>query len=270
MQKINHKNCIQFVDYWSDEKKKSFLVLEYVGGGSLQEFLDQSPNKTLPLYQARKLFKQLMKALKHVHGLGIVHRDVKPENIMLNSKKSKLKLSDFGIAYCPAEKDNNNPSDEEADNPRKRCYGSPAYQSPEVTSGKGPAFHPAVDVWAAGIILYQMCFGKYPFQIASSDVLKNSNKGLKETLNGLCQCKMIIPEGTDPQLCNLLKGMLEIDPQKRLTVSQVRSSAWIKLKMKKTKMPEAVSKSSNGSLKTPSFLGSSTKFVKCNFASKRE
>lgn len=263
MQKINHKNCIQFVDYWHDEVNcKSYLVLEYVGGGSLQEFFDQiSPFNGLPHYQARKLFKQLMEALKHVHSMKIIHRDVKPENVMLSSKRDKLKLSDFGIAHCPAEK-GDSPSDDDADNPRKRCYGSPAYQSPEVTSGKGPAFSTAVDVWAAGVILYQLCFGKYPFQSASEN-FKGSQKGLKETLNGLCQCKFTIPEGTDAGLASLLKGMLDVDPQRRLTVSQVRSSSWIKMKMKKvSKMPEASAPAPKQNCS--SFLGSSIKFVKCN------
>jgi len=205
MKRIDHKNCIQYIDYWSEEycKKKCYLVLEYVGGGSLQELFDQKIQ--LPIYQTRKLFQQLIRALKHLHGLGIVHRDVKPENIMLTDKM-QLKLSDFGIADFI-----DNQEDEE--NPRKRCHGSPAFMAPEMAKSSIPTT--GQDIWAAGIVFYQMCFNKYPFTIETKG-------SVKTILDNLCLCKFTIPESADPTLSHLLNGILQMDPKKRYTISQIK------------------------------------------------
>ncbi|PRP81864.1 hypothetical protein PROFUN_08728 [Planoprotostelium fungivorum] len=218
MRGIDHKNCIGFIDYWTEDsaKKKCYLVLEYVGGGSLQDLLNTK--MTLPTYQVRKLFSELIRALKHIHTQGIVHRDVKPDNIMLTDK-GHLKLSDFGIADFFS-------GQEDEENPRKRCHGSPAFQAPEVTAGHPP--DPSGDVWSAGVVLYQMAFKKYPFIV-------DTKGSVKTMMDGLCRCQFSIPPETEPELANLMKGIFIADPKKRMTLKQIKAHPWMKMKMKKEK-----------------------------------
>lgn len=172
MKKIHCKYCISFVDYWKDEEQeKSFLVLEFVGGGSLRELLERSPTKSLPLKQARRIFRQLIRSLDYLHSVGLVHRDVKPDNIML-TKEGSVKLSDFG-ATCTYEEgqsendekmqqshrsstssESSKQSNRSAKGERTQFrHGSPAFLPPEVASGETNFSGNAMDIWAAGIVL---------------------------------------------------------------------------------------------------------------------
>lgn len=243
MKKIHYKHCTQFVDYWTDdESEKSYLVLEYIGGGSLQDLLHRAPNKSLPLCQARHIFHQLLKALEYIHSIGIVHRDVKPDNIMLTTQ-CKLKLSDFGVARILSDdysspptprgekssSDSNHSSPDSTSTPKTshpvRHSGSPAYQPPEVASGSTSFPGPTMDVWAAGVILYSMVFGRYPFEIDGNNV--------KVLFEHIAACEYTIPKSADPQLESLLRGILQPDPNKRLTVSQCKLHPFMTKKLKK-------------------------------------
>lgn len=98
MRKLRHKNVIELLDVlYNEEKQKMYLIMEYCVGG-LQEMLDSViPEKKLPMHQAHDYFVQLLDGLEYLHGCGIVHKDIKPGNLLLTLDHT-LKISDFGVA----------------------------------------------------------------------------------------------------------------------------------------------------------------------------
>lgn len=244
MQNIDHRHCIKFVEYWrNEEQEKAFLVLEFVGGGSLRELMDRAPGKRIPLKQARRIFRQVLKALSYLHSNGLVHRDVKPENIMLTTE-GMVKVSDFGVACTMEDGQDENEEKANRSNPMTRSsssassegswssrtihrHGSPAFQPPEVASGSCAFSGAAMDVWAAGVVLYEMVTGKFPFHTAGGNIkqlMENINKGIEN-----------FPANLDPSLISMLQGVLDTDPKKRSTIHQTNSHPFM---LKRIKMEE--------------------------------
>ncbi len=128
-----------------------YIVMDYCEGGTLRHFLDYSPQLTLK--QSLKLIIDLLSGLKFAHGKGIIHRDIKPENILLkvSDRFWTAHISDFGIAKLHQE---TNPQGVMGDT------GSPAYMAPEQFYGK---YSYSCDLYAVGIILYELVVGKRPF-----------------------------------------------------------------------------------------------------------
>lgn len=126
-----------------------YLVLEYCEGGTLRDWLEQG--SPLPLKQVLAWIRQILLGLDHAHTAGVIHCDVKPENILLHLSESgwQMKLTDFGIArvYRSPITD-------------LSMTGSAAYMAPERFYGQ---FSPAVDIYAVGVMLYEMILGSRPF-----------------------------------------------------------------------------------------------------------
>jgi serine/threonine protein kinase len=102
--------------------------------------------------EAKFLFKQVISAIHYCHSRCITHRDIKLENILLNDKKDKVKLIDFGFSTCI-------PNDKKV----KLFCGTPSYMAPEIVSKKDYTGPPA-DVWALGVLYYALLCGKFPFK----------------------------------------------------------------------------------------------------------
>ena len=171
--------------------------------GSLEQLLAKVAPNPLPLSQAKLLFKSLMKGLEHMHTHRVYHRDIKPDNLLLESC-TKLAISDFGTA---------------TDERSTQGCGAPGFQPPEVAeTGKAP-FSDKLDVWAAGITLYMMVTGRYPFR---EDVT------MYQKFEQIAHERVAIPETLPPALQDLLSGMLEPDPAKRLSVKTIRKHPWLK------------------------------------------
>jgi len=207
LKKVHHSNCISLVESFTDEEReKIYIVCEYVSGGSLQSLLQKAPEKRLPLAQARSLFKQLINALEYLHGIGIVHSDIKPDNVLL-TVDGVVKLSDFGVAQCDEAKS-------------QLRNGAPAFQAPEMASDK--CCGPNNDIWAAGITLYIMVVGKFPFEGTNFFSLYESiGRGL-----------FSVPEWMDESLTDLIRSMLQVDHTKRITIQQIKNHPWMSAKLK--------------------------------------
>ena len=162
--KLNHDGILQIFDYSSEEAASSYIVTEFIEGQTLKQFL---ANRKLPVPELAALIViELGEALMHAHSLGIIHRDVKPENVMVR-KDGVLKLMDFGVAQVV---------DLERMTVTGQILGSPAYMAPEVLDGRTLDFRS--DVFSVGVMLYQMATGSLPFSGRNPhEVLRRVSEG---------------------------------------------------------------------------------------------
>jgi serine/threonine protein kinase len=147
--RLSHPNIVQILSVDSDSQGP-YLVLEYMEGASLRQLLQNGP---LQLPVALAYLRQILQALQHAHEHGLVHRDVKPENILL-TKAGIPKLADFGLAWLHDE--------DEPDAPREESLGEGTrlYMAPELRGGASPTAQ--TDLFALGMTFYEMLTGRPP------------------------------------------------------------------------------------------------------------
>ena len=152
--KLVHPNIVQVFDFGTDEtSQRQFIVMEFVDGQSCAELLrDRGP---MAPRDAVEILTQACRGLDYAHRNGVVHRDVKPGNLMVNTD-GVVKLADFGIAKAAEQSDITKVGS---------VLGTAAYLSPEQTRGE-PA-GPASDLYALGVVSYQLMAGKLPYEAAS-------------------------------------------------------------------------------------------------------
>ncbi|CAM9347467.1 unnamed protein product [Chrysoparadoxa australica] len=178
--------------YAFQTEKKLYLVLDYCPGGEL--FFHLSRYKRFPEGVVRFYAAELVLALKHLHDSGIIYRDIKPENILLDAK-GHLSLGDFGLA-----KDNIT----DATTGAQSVCGTPEYMAPEVINKTGHGT--SVDWWGLGMLMYEMLTGLPPWYT------KDRQK-LFERLRG---APLVIPNGISAPSCSIIQGLLTRNPAKRL------------------------------------------------------
>lgn len=199
---IRHENLIQLYDI-IDTPKKIYLIMEYAPGGELFDFIVAS--KKLKEKEACRFFQQIIGGIEYLHKVNIVHRDLKPENLLLDHEKN-IKLVDFGLSnmYKIGEQ-------------LKTACGSPCYAAPEMIAGK--RYVPiGVDIWSSGVILYAMVCGYLPFEDP------NTSKLYKKILAG----EFEMPKSISNEVRDLIRGILTTDPEKRITISQIKNHVWFK------------------------------------------
>ena len=189
-----------------DSPSDIFMVMEYVSGGELFDFI-VSRGK-LPEDEARKYFQQIISGLEYCHTHMVVHRDLKPENLLLDST-SNIKIADFGLSNIMKDGEFLSTS----------C-GSPNYAAPEVISGNLYA-GPEVDVWSCGVILYALLCGSLPFDDES---IPNLFKKIKLGI-------YTMPGHLTRDARDLIPSMLSVNPMKRVTIAEIREKAWFKAKL---------------------------------------
>ncbi|CAG4941929.1 unnamed protein product [Parnassius apollo] len=206
---LRHKNVIELVDVmYNDEKQKMYLVMEFCVG-VLQDMLESSPGKKFPQRQAHDYFTQLLDGLEYLHGQGVVHKDIKPGNLLLTLDQT-LKITDFGVAEAL-----------DMFSPEDTCYtgqGSPAFQPPEIANGAEQFSGTKVDIWSSGVTLYNMTTGRYPFE--GDNVFR-----LLEAIGRGEPAPP--PHCVGPALRALLADMLSRDPALRPDVHHIRRHAWV-------------------------------------------
>ena len=145
---LNHENIVKILDAGS-HNGSPYIVMEYIEGQDLEDLI-KSRNK-LSVNEALSIFGQLLSALSYVHNLGIIHRDIKPKNILID-KAGTAKLTDFGIAKSQYS---------HVKTSTGGYLGAPAYSSPEQMDGL--AVDSRSDIYSLGITLYEMLSGATPF-----------------------------------------------------------------------------------------------------------
>lgn len=149
LQSIKHPNIIRAFDYL-ETSVSSILVLEYFDGSSLEEAVHQSSLGHFPELTARELFRALLSAVCYLHSHRIIHRDVKPSNVMVSASLSDLRLLDFNVAKRLTE------------GGALTVTGTRLYFAPEVINGEPPS--EANDVWGCGICVFYMLAGRLPWK----------------------------------------------------------------------------------------------------------
>jgi WD40 repeat protein/tRNA A-37 threonylcarbamoyl transferase component Bud32 len=173
--RVRHPNIVQVYEIGSYEGRP-FLALEWAEGGSLADRLDGKP---WPPAEAAALIETLARAIHVAHGEGIVHRDLKPANILLQRSDSREQRSGAAPALCSLPSDLYSPkiTDFGLAQPTEGgmtltqsgfLVGTPGYMAPEQASGKRALVGPATDIYALGVMLYQLLTGQLPFRGDSS------------------------------------------------------------------------------------------------------
>jgi hypothetical protein len=161
--RLTHPNIITVTDFGRTPEGSLFLVMEFLAGQSLSAAIAGGP---MAPSRALAIMRQILRALDHAHAAGVVHRDLKPENIMLVERDGRpdvVKILDFGIAKVTEPQ-----SSREALTQAGVIFGTPEYLSPEQALGE--AVDARADIYAAGVILFEMLGGRRPFE--SDDKVK--------------------------------------------------------------------------------------------------
>ena len=203
-----HPNIIFTHDSAYETKTSYVLVQEYAEGGDL--FDNIKPEIGLDEDQARKTLHDIAKALEFMHSKKLVHRDVKPENVVLSDKESSLaKLIDFGMTL------------RSGTHVSKVC-GSIPYTPPEICNANdstGFYVHSSCDVWSVGVLLFCMLTGSFPWEQAT---LNDPNfYEFAKWQTGISSTIPYLWRNFSPSLLELFNKLLSIDPQKRCRVSEV-------------------------------------------------
>ncbi|ANB13774.1 protein kinase HSL1 [Sugiyamaella lignohabitans] len=195
MKLIEHPNVMALYDVW-ENKGELYLVLEYVEGGELFDYLIKKGR--LDEREAVNYFRQIIYGVDYCHKFNICHRDLKPENLLLD-KNRNIKIADFGMAAL-----------ETSDRMLETSCGSPHYASPEIVAGKNYHGAPS-DIWSCGVILFALLTGHLPFDD------DNIRKLLLKVQTG----KFIMPSDISSEAQDLIWRMLRVDPIKRISMAEI-------------------------------------------------
>ena len=157
---LQHQNICPLFDLL-EIKDRIILVMPYIEGKTLAEM---SKQRKLSLDESIQLVSTLATAMAYAHAAGVIHRDLKPANILIDEKHSQPVISDFGLALQQN-------SSETKLTFQGQLLGTPAYLSPEQASGDLDRIGPASDIYSLGILLYELCTGKVPFDGSVNSVI---------------------------------------------------------------------------------------------------
>ncbi|XP_065559798.1 serine/threonine-protein kinase SIK3-like isoform X2 [Artemia franciscana] len=201
MRKLSHPSIIKLYQVMETDRML-YMVTEYASNREVFDHLHEKGrlNET----EARRLFRQILSAVRYLHKRNIVHRDLKAENLLLD-KDMNIKIADFGFSNYF-----------EDGIPLSTWCGSPPYAAPELFEGK-EYDGPKADIWSLGVVLYVLICGALPFDgITLHDLKKKVTAG-----------KFRIPYFMSTECENLLKHMLVVNPEKRISLSHMVQHKWM-------------------------------------------
>lgn len=207
LRKLTHQNIVRAFGMY-EEPDKLFMVLEYMEGGELFDRIVERKKYTEDI--AQEAFRAILKGIEYFHSHGIIHRDLKPENLLLSSKENdtNVKVADFGLARFLRE----------GELLISRA-GTPDYIAPEVVSGQ--PLTKAVDMWAAGVILFILLGGYSPFHKKEKGQMFQRIANAQYTFHPQ-RWDTISQEAKD-----MVAKLLQVDPNARLTARQALEHPWL-------------------------------------------
>lgn len=199
---LSHPNILRLYGFFYDEAR-IYLILEYAPGGELYAHL-KNCGGTFKESEAAGYIASLASALRHCHAKGVIHRDLKPENLLLDANNN-LKIADFGWSVHAVRA-----------NRRTTMCGTLDFLSPEMCEGR--EYDTSIDLWSLGVLLYEMLYGKPPFE-------EESEVDTKERIK---QVDIVFPRGNiSSRAKHLIRSLLRRDPEKRLPLTDVLRHPWI-------------------------------------------
>jgi hypothetical protein len=229
LSKLMHPNIVQITDFGADEKFGAYLVMEYLKGESLYTRLKR--DRRLPAGLALQIALQVAEALHHMHGHELIHCDIKTENVFICRSDPpgapvQIKLIDFGLSKTMAHG---------AKLSKSEIAGTPAYIAPEQARGVAP--QPSMDVYAVGMLLYEMITGVLPFVGSTHKVLldkcstpppapsRHMKDPLDPALEALIQRALALdPRDRQPTMVTLVEELRKVGLQLEPTAMRVSAS----------------------------------------------
>ncbi|KAK0394217.1 hypothetical protein QR680_000627 [Steinernema hermaphroditum] len=201
MEKMHHPNIIRLFEC-VETLSRTYLVMEYAGGGELYDYINARGKMTET--EAKPIFAQLVSAVSHMHQKGIVHRDIKAENVIF-AQPGWVKLADFGFS-CQCNRSQT----------LSTFCGSPPYAAPELFQEQEYSGQ-KVDIWALGVLLYYLLVGMMPFKADTIFELKNTIlKGEYRT-----------PEYISTFAAHMISRMLDMNAATRIHVDEMKKTYWL-------------------------------------------
>eukprot|EP00727_Mastigamoeba_balamuthi_P004192 m51a1_g13770 putative calcium calmodulin-dependent protein kinase type iv-like (535) ;mRNA; r:262247-264483 len=210
---LRHPNVVQLYETF-EGAKDYYFAMEYVAGGSLEDVVHESYCEQ----DARSIARQLAEAVRYMHSMGVVHRDIKLENLLVSCKeadKALVKVADFGVATLSWDKDD-----------LSMRLGTPGWMAPEVERcerASAPYGKPC-DLWSLGMVIYALLSGETPFvgwpESADDEEWARKIESTDPNFSGE-SWKEISPSAVD-----LVRRLLVVDPRHRLTAEQVLQHPW--------------------------------------------
>ncbi|KAI1193454.1 serine/threonine-protein kinase [Nemania serpens] len=211
---LRHPGILGFYG-WFYDSRRIFIILEYAAGGELYKVLQREG--TFPEQRAAQYIAQVTSSIIYLHGKNVMHRDMKPENILIGLY-GELKLADFGYSvHAPS-------------NRRNTLCGTLDYLPPEMirSSQLLVSYTKAVDLWTLGVLTYEFLTGEAPFEDGIAMTQRRIVKGAMKPL----------PSRLSPEAKDFVHSLLVLDPSKRLPLQDVLNHPWI---AKNCNMPRVTS-----------------------------
>ncbi|XP_014281994.1 aurora kinase [Halyomorpha halys] len=202
---LRHPNIIRMYTYFHDSTSL-YLILEFARRGSLYNNMRQQKYKRFTEDLAAKYIYQTADALKYCHDLYFFHGDVKPENILLDSR-GNVKLSDFGLAW---------PSDSSALNSRGCLCGTRDYLAPELL--KGEPYNEKVDHWSLGVLCFELLVGRSLF----------ASKRRETTVQRILEVDIRFPKIVTEEAQDFISKLVKYQPEHRMSLEDAMSHLWIR------------------------------------------
>ncbi|KAI0400870.1 kinase-like domain-containing protein [Xylaria palmicola] len=209
MKKLNHDNLVALIEVLDDPEDDSlYMVLEMCKKGVVMKIDLDQPAQPYSSEMCRTWFRDLILGIEYLHAQGIIHRDIKPDNLLL-TEDDVLKIVDFGVSEM-FQKSNEMMTNKSA--------GSPAFLPPELCQAKhGDVSGKAADVWSMGVTLYCLKYGALPF--TGDHVLAMYEAIRTQPLS--------LPDGEDPDFVDLITRILDKSNSTRITLPEIRVHPWV-------------------------------------------
>ncbi|KAI3695683.1 hypothetical protein L1987_78682 [Smallanthus sonchifolius] len=204
MRRLNHPNILKLHEVLAT-KTKIYLVMELAAGGEL--FTQLSRRGLMKEATARRFFQQIVSTLNFCHQNGVAHRDLKPQNLLLD-ENGNLKISDFGLSALP---------ESQKDGLLHTACGTPAYTAPEIVRRKGYDGSKA-DAWSCGIMLFMFLAGYLPFD----------DSNLANMYRKIHQRELAFPDWIPKQPRIIIQKLLDPNPNTRMSIETLMNLPWFK------------------------------------------
>jgi eukaryotic-like serine/threonine-protein kinase len=198
--RLKHPNILEIYDYSGEEGEAHYIATELLTGPTLKQLVDDHPD--MPAEIAACLAVLIARALGAAHAEGVIHRDVKPENVMMHDNRA-VKLTDFGIAQLV---------DAQGMTTTGQVLGSPAHMAPEQIEGKD--CDARSDIFSLGTVLYLLATGQLPF------AGRNAHQVLKQIMEGQFREPLMVKPQIGGRLRNIIVRCLKVDPTQRYATAK--------------------------------------------------